>query len=95
MTTIQISRARQSQLAHAFRAGRAAMAANAGKYDFQVPNQYAVRDQMPEDITTVQGSMWHAFEAGKLRAIGKITDAATMLRNARFCMRRATERGIA
>lgn len=95
MKESQISRGRQSEIAFAFRAGRAAMAANPGKHDFQVPNRYAVRGLMPEDLATVQGAMYHAFASGILREAGKISCASTALRNARYCMRLATSRGIA
>lgn len=91
----QISRPRHTQLAKAFRGGRTAMARSPAKHDFEVKNPYAVRNAMPDDIATVQGAMLHAFEAGKLRQLGMISDAGTLLRNARYCMRRATERGQA
>ena len=96
MTTVQIARARQSQIAQAFRAGRAAAVANPGKLDFQIPNPYAERDgSMPELLATVRGAQWHAFSAGILRQHGNIANAGILLRNARFCLRRATELGRA
>lgn len=86
------NRARQSQIGLAYRAGREAMKASGKQYDFEVPNKFADRDGwMPEDLATVTGALWHAFEAGKLRELGNIKGASTMLRNARLCLRRALE----
>jgi len=82
------NRARQSQIGLAYRAGREAMKASGKKYDFEVPNKFAIRGAMPYDPATIQGVLWHAFEAGKLREVGNISGASTMLRNARFCLRR-------
>lgn len=104
MSTTQISRARQSQLAAAFRAGRTAASAKiAGLCEFdafcaslKIENPYADRDgMMPAQMASVRAAQWHAFVAGIDRALGKINDAGTMLRNARFCLRRATELGRA
>lgn len=93
MTAFKISRARQSQIAQAFRAGRAAAARNP---DLQIPNPYAERDgSMPELLASVRGAQWFAFAAGILRQRSDISNAGTMLRNARFCMHRATELGRA
>lgn len=104
MTATQISRARQSQLAAAFRAGRQAAAIEMAGRDelsafcatMQIANPYADRDGlMPVPMTSVQCAQWHAFGAGIDRALGHIGAAGTMLRNARFCLRRATELGRA
>lgn len=96
MTNTQISRARQTQLGLAFRAGREAAAANPGKFEFQIANPYSERDgAMPEQLASVRGAQWHAFVAGILREHGNISNASVMLRNARFCLRRATELGRA
>lgn len=89
MLTPQISTARHSQIALAFRAGRA----SAGTA--QIHNPYSLNGMMPESLASVAGSLWHAFEAGKSRRDGSISGAGTMLRNARYCMRRATDLGRA
>lgn len=96
MTKIQISKARQSQLAAAFRAGRKATEKLNREYAFQTPNPYADSDGgMPEQLASVRGAQWHAFDAGCLRAKGNVSGAGMMLRNARFCLCRATDLGRA
>lgn len=106
MTTaqIEISKARQSQLALAFRAGKAAALKNLEskkyEYDFQIPNKFADRDGgMPGVLgmpaVNVQNAQWHAFQSGVLMAYGKISGAGTMMKNARFFLRAAIRLNLA
>jgi hypothetical protein len=90
---VQISKARQSKIAIAYKAGIKAMTLS--NDIIQVPNPYSENHGMPEMVASVQGSLWHAFEAGKYRTLNQIEDAGTMMRNARYFMRRATERDLA
>ncbi len=101
---IEISKARQSQLALAFKAGKAAALKNLEskkyEYDFQIPNKFADRDGgMPGNLgmpaVNLQNAQWHAFQSGVLRGYGKISGAATMMRNARFFLCEATRLGRA
>jgi len=103
MTTTEISRGRQTQIAMAFSAGRQAaikyLAENPIREPwmarFAVDNPYSERGCMPNRLCTVQGALWFAYNAGIDRAIGQIEDAATYMRNARHSMLRATELGLA
>lgn len=88
MSQVQIARGRQNQIAIAFRAGRKAAVENPGKMRIEIDNPYSERGMMPASMFSVQSALWHAFASGVLREQNKIADAATMLRNARFCMPR-------
>lgn len=103
MTSTEISRGRQTQIAMAFSAGRQAaikyLAQNpdfdAWMARFSVANPYAEYGCMPASCATVQGALWQAYNGGIERAVGEIANASTCLRNARFFMLRATELGRA
>lgn len=97
MKHVEISKARQSQLAATFKAGRIAAAQHVGELlvSTQVSNPYAEGDCMPESMASLRGAQWHAFKAGVERQMGNINNASTALRNARFFMRRATALGRA
>jgi hypothetical protein len=103
MQTPEIKKAHQTQLCLAFAAGRQAAeryvsenrALESWTAMFRVGNPYAENGGMPERACTVRGAMWHAYEAGIYRALGRIADAATGIRNARFVLRRAAELGRA
>lgn len=83
----EISKGRQQQIAAAYRAGKTAGTK---------ANPYNDRDgMMPESLASVQCALWHAFAAGREGAAGNRKNAFTMIRNARFCMRRATALGRA
>lgn len=100
---IEISKARQSLLGQAFRAGKAAAFKNLEskkyEYDFQIPNTFAGRDGgMPASsfggpAMIVQCAQWHAFVSGVCAGYKKIKDAGTCMGNARFVMRRAIDLG--
>jgi hypothetical protein len=97
MKKVVISKARQSQLAAAFRAGRAAATQHVGELlvSIQVSNPYSERGCMPESMASVRCAQWHAFNAGVELQMGKISNASTALRNARFFITRATAIGRA
>lgn len=83
----ELSKGRQQQLAAAFRAGRAARKRAILPFVFLVGNVYSRGGVMPES-GTVAFALWHAFEAGKYREDGQIKGSATMMRNARLCMKK-------
>ncbi|TRO07546.1 hypothetical protein EQ836_25350 [Ectopseudomonas mendocina] len=97
MKHVEISKSRQRQLAVAFRAGRTAATQHVGELlvSIQVCNPYSERGCMPESMASVRCAQWHAFNAGVERQMGKISNASTALRNARFFMRSAAAIGCA
>lgn len=95
MNTTQISHARQTQIGMAFRDGRKAAAKTKCEGSARKMNPFAIRGRMPERLATREGALWHAYVAGIDRELSAIKNAATMMRNARFLMRRAIELGRA
>ena len=74
-----LPKARQAQLAAAYRAGRQQRPGrdNPHAEDHMIPAQ------------PLRAALWHAFEAGRAVTAGRRRDAYILLRGARFCMRAA------
>lgn len=85
--TTEISSARQAQISLAFRAGQAAMTHHLESPLYPVANPYSLKTpSIAARFCTAPGALWHAFEAGKAKALGQVRQAGARLRLARDLM---------